>query len=90
MNEPNTHREVAFQRAIYRIKERERLGLSTVELRNHIYWQGDDNFNDLDLDTIKKLEWGEFQEESLISYKSIIKTPKYYCKYSGPLTYEEI
>ena len=49
----------------------------------------------LDIDYIRKIEWREFQEQSLNKYGRLMKYSGYSgesrsSKYTGPMTYEEI
>ena len=43
----------------------------------------------LDADYIRKIEWREFQEQSLNRYDRLMKYSKS-SKYTGPMTYKEI
>ena len=90
MNEANTPREAMFQALIHEIVEREKLGLSTVHARNHVYRQGDHNYSHLDIETIKQLSWIEFIEDNKI-YKGLVGAhPNQYRKYHRALTWKEI
>jgi len=90
MNEPSTQREAMFLSSVHAIVEREKLGLSTVNARNHIYWQGDHLYSHLDIETIRKLSWIEFIEDNNV-YRGLIGAhPNQYRKYHRALTWQEI
>ena len=85
-----TRKDWLFKAAVEQIIEWDALGLSTVALRNHIYWQGDRNYNHLDMDTIRNLSWIEFIDENRVMGPRLGAHPNQTYKYDRPLTYEEI
>ena len=90
MNEANTPKEAMFLASIHAIVEREKLGLSTVNARNYIHWQGDHLYSHLDIETIKQLSWIEFIEDNN-TYKGLVGAhPNQYRKYHRALTWKEI
>ena len=85
-----TREDMLFKKAVYRIWERERLGLSTVSDRNHIYWQGDHNYSHLDMETIRQLSWVEFIDDNNTHKGLMGAHPNQYRKYNRALSWEEI
>jgi len=80
-----------FKEAIARIAERERLGLSTVADRNHVYWQGDHNYSHLDMETIRSLSLIEFIDDNQpVMGPKPGPHPNQYRKYNKALTWKEI
>ena len=85
-----TRRDILFKEAIYRLQERERLGLSTADIYSHIHWQGNNSYDHLDMETIKQLSWIEFIEDNYEPTLMGKPHPNQYRKYNKALTWEEI
>ena len=85
-----TRRDILFKEAIYRLQERERLGLPTADMYSLIYWQGNNSYNHLDMDTIKELSWIEFIADNYTGTMMGSLHPNQYRKYNRALTWKEI
>jgi len=86
-----TRKDMLFREAVAAIAERERLGFSTVTHRNYIYWQGDHNYNHLDIETIRSLSLLNFIHDNIPIMGSVFgPNPNQYKLYNRALTYEEI
>ena len=85
-----TRRDILFKEAIYRIQERERLGLSSANIYAYIQWQGNNSYDHLDMETIRKLSWIEFIEDNYEPTLMGKPHPNQYRKYNKALTWKEI
>ena len=85
-----TRKDILFKKAIYRLQERERLGLPTADMYADLHWQGNNSYNHLDMNTIRKLSWIEFIADNYTGTTMGNPHSNQYRKYNKALTWKEI
>ena len=84
-----TKKDLMFKVACAQIAANDALGLDTQYLRTHITWQGHINYDNLDIETIRKISWWDFVADNMAlggprnGHKSNLI-------YDKPLTWDEI
>jgi hypothetical protein len=90
MHSVQTRKDQMFKNSVHAMWEKERLGLPTIHDRLHIFWQGDQTYNHLDIETIRHLSWIEFIEDNYTGTMMGSPHPNQYRKYNRALTWKEI